>query len=124
MCQTIPSLMPKVLNRTSAKSSCTILRNFHYMCEKQPLHLIPNVLAYNNKSLLAQPSLPVINQVCGMKVKGQLELRCKDCYYVARRERLFVMCKTHPRHKQTQMKKRDYKTWILTHATQSPRRPW
>lgn len=89
----------------------------------------PSVLHYihgnnmNGSNLLA-PVVPLYNSVCGMKVKGILELRCKDCYFVTRKERMFVMCKTHPRHKQAKIQKKEYKTWILTHATQGPKRPW
>jgi len=60
--------------------------------------------------------------VAGFKVKGNLKRRCKDCYIVVRQERGYVICPTHPRHKQMSMKKRDYKSWILTHATQSKER--
>lgn len=122
-CQAIQSFMPRLLNVTCRKTTDTIARNVHHMCERR-VNLIPHTMTQNNNTLLAQPISPVIIPVCGMKVRGNLHLRCKDCYFVTRRERLYVMCKTHPRHKQTQMKKRDYKTWILTHATQSPVRPW
>uniref|UniRef100_A0A672IFB1 Ribosomal protein n=1 Tax=Salarias fasciatus TaxID=181472 RepID=A0A672IFB1_SALFA len=37
-----------------------------------------------------------------MKTKSALKRRCKDCFFVRRRGRLFVFCKTHPRHKQRQ----------------------
>ncbi|KAG9279645.1 39S ribosomal protein L36, mitochondrial [Astyanax mexicanus] len=45
--------------------------------------------------LCVQPS-------AGMKTKTALKKRCKDCFFVRRRGRLFVYCKTHPRHKQRQ----------------------
>ncbi|CAL8397088.1 large ribosomal subunit protein bL36m [Gadus morhua] len=38
----------------------------------------------------------------GMKTKTALKRRCKDCFIVRRRGRLFVFCKTNPRHKQRQ----------------------
>ncbi|TSK28245.1 39S ribosomal protein L36, mitochondrial [Bagarius yarrelli] len=38
----------------------------------------------------------------GMKTKTALKKRCKDCFIVRRRGRLYVFCKTHPRHKQRQ----------------------
>lgn len=38
----------------------------------------------------------------GMKTKSALKRRCKDCFIVRRRGRLFVFCKTNPRHKQRQ----------------------
>lgn len=76
------------------------------------------------KSTLISPVNLQIIQTCGFKVKGRLKKRCKDCYFVMRRERNYVICKTHPRHKQMAMKKDADKTWILSHATQSPVRPW
>jgi len=63
-----------------------------------------------------------LEDLSGFKVKGNLKRRCKDCYIVVRQERGYVICPTHPRHKQMSMKKRDYKSWILTHATQSKER--
>ncbi|XP_022231019.1 uncharacterized protein LOC111079976 [Drosophila obscura] len=71
---------------------------------------------------LLTPVSTLLQQVAGFKVKGRLKKRCKDCYIVVRQERGYVICPTHPRHKQMSMKKRDYKSWILTHATQSKER--
>ncbi|XP_027752538.1 39S ribosomal protein L36, mitochondrial [Empidonax traillii] len=44
------------------------------------------------------PPLPAL--VAGLKTKTVLKRRCKDCYIVRRRGRLYVYCKTNPRHKQ------------------------
>ena len=46
--------------------------------------------------------LACVQPVSGMKTKTALKRRCKDCFFVWRRGRLFVYCKTHPRHKQRQ----------------------
>ncbi|CAD7011793.1 unnamed protein product [Ceratitis capitata] len=73
---------------------------------------------------LLTPFSSLLTQVAGFKVKGRLKRRCKDCYFVVREERLYVICPTHPRHKQMAMKKRPKNTWILTHATQSKIRPY
>lgn len=70
------------------------------------------------------PVSPMLSQVAGFKVKGRLKRRCKDCYFVIRQQRHYVICPTHRRHKQMSMKKRDYKSWILTDATQSKVRPF
>ncbi|XP_059801130.1 large ribosomal subunit protein bL36m [Hypanus sabinus] len=43
-----------------------------------------------------------IQNCAGMKTKSALQKRCKDCFFVRRRGRLYVYCKTHPRHKQRQ----------------------
>ncbi|XP_062302091.1 large ribosomal subunit protein bL36m [Osmerus eperlanus] len=54
-------------------------------------------------SLLGQcQHLACLQPCAGMKTKSSLKRRCKDCFYVRRRGRLFVFCKTHPRHKQRQ----------------------
>lgn len=73
---------------------------------------------------LLTPFNSLLTQVAGFKVKGRLRRRCKDCYFVVRQQRLYVICPTHPRHKQMAMKKREKNTWILTHATQSKVRPY
>ncbi|XP_048224315.1 39S ribosomal protein L36, mitochondrial [Perognathus longimembris pacificus] len=39
----------------------------------------------------------------GFKSKVSLRKRCRDCYLVKRRGRWFVLCRTHPRHKQRQL---------------------
>lgn len=46
--------------------------------------------------------LPCVQSVAGMKTKSALKRRCKDCFFVLRRGRVFVYCKTNPRHKQRQ----------------------
>ncbi|CAB1460506.1 unnamed protein product [Pleuronectes platessa] len=54
-------------------------------------------------SLLGQcQHLPCIQPSAGMKTKSALKRRCKECFFVRRRGRLFVFCKTNPRHKQRQ----------------------
>lgn len=71
-----------------------------------------------------QPQQLMITAQRGLKQVGNCKRRCKDCYFVTRQERLFVMCKSHPRHKQMAMKKHLKHTWILTDATQSVKRAW
>uniref|UniRef100_A0A8C5THN2 Ribosomal protein n=1 Tax=Malurus cyaneus samueli TaxID=2593467 RepID=A0A8C5THN2_9PASS len=44
------------------------------------------------------PLLPPL--LAGLKTKTALKRRCKDCYMVRRRGRLYVYCKSNPRHKQ------------------------
>lgn len=112
------------------------VRNFHMMLKplpsicsnvsKTPMALeatSPTSLITGMQRLLT-PVSTILNQVAGFKVKGRLKRRCKDCYFVIRQQRHYVICPTHPRHKQMSMKKRDYKSWILTHATQSKVRPY
>uniref|UniRef100_H3BVW3 Ribosomal protein n=1 Tax=Tetraodon nigroviridis TaxID=99883 RepID=H3BVW3_TETNG len=54
-------------------------------------------------SLLGQcQNVSCIQPSAGMKTKSALKRRCKDCFFVLRRGRLFVYCKTNPRHKQRQ----------------------
>ncbi|KAM7372893.1 hypothetical protein PAMP_007786 [Pampus punctatissimus] len=59
--------------------------------------------ARGGSSLLGQcEHLPCIQPSAGMKTKSALKRRCKDCFFVRRRGRIFVYCKTNPRHKQRQ----------------------
>lgn len=60
------------------------------------------LLGQNQEFVALQPSM-------GMKTKTALKKRCKDCFFVRRRGRLFVFCKSHPRHKQRQ-------GWICSEA--------
>jgi large subunit ribosomal protein L36 len=94
---------------------------------------ITKTLSFNNTNcmglknegfLLLTPRVPILLSSCGFKVKQKLKRRCKDCYFVVRHGRVFVICDTHRRHKQMSMKAPDEVNWMLTHATQSPVRPW
>lgn len=76
------------------------------------------------ESNILTPFTPSVVPNCGFKVKGRLKRRCKDCYFVVRQQRLYVICKTHPRHKQMSMVPSEKNTWILTHATQGKVRQW
>ncbi|KAM6135126.1 large ribosomal subunit protein bL36m [Pterocles gutturalis] len=57
------------------------------------------------RGLLAVPPpaglLPPL--LAGLKSKTSLKRRCKDCFIVRRRGRLYVYCKTNPRHKQRKL---------------------
>ncbi|XP_059712289.1 large ribosomal subunit protein bL36m [Haemorhous mexicanus] len=52
------------------------------------------------RGLLAVPPPPGPPPLAGLKTKTALRRRCKDCYFVRRRGRLYVCCKSNPRHKQ------------------------
>ncbi|XP_055701795.1 39S ribosomal protein L36, mitochondrial [Phlebotomus papatasi] len=102
-------------------------RSFHSLLPKiTPLNATGQntVLRQSPGQLLATQGSPLVNLVCGFKVKGRLKRRCKDCFFVWRQQRLYNICKTHPRHKQMSMVKKDKNTWILTHASQSKVREW
>ncbi|XP_071389945.1 large ribosomal subunit protein bL36m [Centroberyx affinis] len=63
----------------------------------------PGSSAQCGASLLGRcQHLPCVQPSAGMKTKSALKRRCKDCFIVRRRGRLFVFCKTNPRHKQRQ----------------------
>ncbi|NXH73351.1 RM36 protein, partial [Hydrobates tethys] len=47
------------------------------------------------------PGLPPL--LAGLKTKTSLKRRCKDCFIVRRRGRLYVCCKSNPRHKQRKL---------------------
>ena len=53
----------------------------------------------------------------GLKHKGTLELRCRDCYFEKIDSVWWVLCKTHGRHKQRQLIDDVKKKWIVTHRT-------
>ncbi|NXJ03907.1 RM36 protein, partial [Odontophorus gujanensis] len=63
-----------------------------------------SVEAASSRALLAVPPPPGLLQLCaGLKTKTTVKRRCKDCYIVRRRGRLYVCCKTNPRHKQRKL---------------------
>ncbi|KAK9746265.1 Ribosomal protein L36 [Popillia japonica] len=117
------SILRQILTRTANKIlppvfiSSINTRTYHIFYEITKLQQI-----YQH-NLLAIPSVS-LNQTCGFKVKGRLRKRCKDCYFVMRQQRLYVICNTHPRHKQMSPVKDERNTWMLSHATQSKIRPW
>ncbi|KAM6319014.1 large ribosomal subunit protein bL36m [Aegotheles albertisi] len=57
------------------------------------------------RALLARPPppAPVPPPAAGLKTKTSLKRRCKDCFIVRRRGRLYVLCKANPRHKQRKL---------------------
>ncbi|KAG9464036.1 hypothetical protein GDO78_020615 [Eleutherodactylus coqui] len=59
-----------------------------------------NTMDFRSAFLLPSSSWPPAQQTSGLKTKGVLKKRCKDCYIVKRRGRLYVYCKSHGRHKQ------------------------
>jgi large subunit ribosomal protein L36 len=107
-----------------------ILRNIIGVVQKCPLVLsfVSNYHILSPTNLLPNRLLaPVVHDItpsCGFKVKGRVRRRCKDCYMVMREQRMYVLCKTHPRHKQMTLAKDPKNTWILSHATQGKVRPW
>lgn len=119
--QTINSMVPKILTIPTTQN--ILAHRIHYMCNKEKLSSLSS-LFNRNTCFLLRPVLPIYNSICGLKTKGRLQLRCKNCYYLCKNERWYVMCHKHPRHKQVQIKKREYKTWIVTSASQSKVRGW
>ncbi|KAL3271485.1 hypothetical protein HHI36_021968 [Cryptolaemus montrouzieri] len=106
--------------RNGLYSLLTSTKQFHIM--SGPRIDSPKTTLQNIKFLA--PTVIDLIPNCGFKVKGLVRRRCKDCFFVSREERLYVLCKTHPRHKQMSMVKKPRNTWILTHATQGKIRPW
>lgn len=116
-----------LVNRIIAPKTLQIAdsRGIHQICSQYSSSLT----ATSSQSILKpmsflSPILPQFMQVCGMKQRGHLQLRCKGCYYVSRQGRLYVMCKLKPRHKQMQMIKSFKKTRILTFACQKKICDW
>ncbi|XP_001599196.1 uncharacterized protein LOC100114144 [Nasonia vitripennis] len=116
-----------LVNRITVPKTLQIVegRGIHQICS----HYSSALTTISSHNLLKPvsfltPILPQFMQVCGMKQKGRLQLRCEGCYYVSRQGRLYVMCKLKPRHKQMQMIKSFKKTRILTFAQQKKVREW
>lgn len=82
------------------------------------------IISEPSSQLLRLATSPLVQLANGFKIKGRLKRRCKDCYFVVRQERMYVMCKSHGRHKQMAMKQSEKNSWILTDATQSKFRAW
>lgn len=110
---------------TSIESNQLSTRQFHGLT--QCLVTKTNSKIYesvSSKKNLLQPIQPTLSHTCGMKHKPRPHRRCKDCYLYAIEGRWFVECKTHPRHKQAQIVKKEKNTWILTSVCQNKKRPW
>ncbi|KOC60398.1 54S ribosomal protein c83.06c, mitochondrial [Habropoda laboriosa] len=121
-CHTVGSIAPKV---PPVESLTRIInRNMHYICNKQNSYSLPNMCTNQISSVLLQPSLPTYNLTSGFKMKTILHRRCHKCLRMWKNDRQYIICKEHPRHNQVQRKKHDYKTWILTFASQSKVREW
>lgn len=130
--QLIQGFTPILRTLTNRLPSCpptNISRSFHAIIGSTS-HKIQtyNPISTLNHQLqgagILQSTSPLLQLSCGFKVKGLLKRRCKDCYYVIRQNRGYIICKTHPRHKQMAMVQRPEKKWILTHAIQCKVRPY
>jgi large subunit ribosomal protein L36 len=99
-------------------------RSYYGITKALSLITMNSMVVKNEGSQLLTPTVPVLSFSCGFKVKQKLKRRCKGCYFVVRRGRLYVICETHPRHKQMSMKAPDEVHWIISHASQSRVRPW
>lgn len=121
-CQTVGSIAPKLF--AVEPFARIINRNIHHMCSKQYSYSLSNIYTKQSCSALLQPSSTTYNLTCGLKMKTILHRRCRSCIVLWRNDRKYVMCKAKPRHNQVQRKKQEYKTWILTHASQSKVREW
>lgn len=108
----------------------SLLKNSFFQFSKTTSHNITSTfhsLSTQNiekNSIFLMPKLCNAIQICGLKVKGLVRRRCKDCYMVMRDQRLYVLCKTYGRHNQVTIAKKPKNAWMLTHATQSKVRPW
>lgn len=127
--QLITPILRTLTTRLPSCPSTCISRSFHAIIgstsHRIPTHIPITTLNHRPEAAgILQSTSPLLQLSCGFKVKGLLKRRCKDCFYVVRRNRAYIICKTHPRHKQMAMVQRPEKKWILTHATQSKDRPY
>lgn len=116
-----------ILSATNQITNQIVTRSFSAFTAPQvatkTLTVLPASSLFRSSNIL-QPAPVLLSFERGFKVKGRLRRRCKDCYFVMREGRLYNICKTHPRHKQMSMVKKEKNTWILTDATQSKIRAW
>ncbi|MBN3276473.1 RM36 protein, partial [Polyodon spathula] len=92
------------LGRYTANHSSFATMMYRCMAMVQP-RIVPSAFRMYRPSdapLLGQCQHPCLQQSAGMKTKTALKRRCQDCCFVHRRGKLFVFCKTNPRHKQRQ----------------------
>nr|DBA24693.1 TPA: hypothetical protein GDO54_012317 [Pyxicephalus adspersus]DBA24694.1 TPA: hypothetical protein GDO54_012317 [Pyxicephalus adspersus] len=61
-----------------------------------------NFQCFRNSNFLTSSHLLPLQQTSGLKTKTTLKKRCKDCFFVKRRGRLYIYCKRHGKHKQRQ----------------------
>ncbi|CAB3378902.1 Hypothetical predicted protein [Cloeon dipterum] len=111
------SVMPRVASVLASSGQFAQSRCAHLLAQaRQPTPSLLQLPAGSN--LLAVPS-------CGLKQKGVLKRRCKDCYFVYRDGRKYVMCKSKPRHKAAAFAPREKFTWVLSPGPmQCKQRPW
>jgi len=62
--------------------------------------------------------------VRGLKIKGRVNRRCKDCYLIWEDGILYNRCKTHQRHKQMLKPMYWANSRLLTHRSMPCTRPW
>lgn len=123
--QSLPSTASAVWQRSYHLLATPMLRTpLSAVLQQSQRILPPTALDQCAAAIVGAAVTPQLQQTAGFKLKRVLKRRCKDCYFVVREDRMHVICKTHPRHKQMAIKKPAKSTWILTHATQSPVRPW
>ncbi len=79
------------------------------------------ILLTNRRVDLREPSIgsPFLIQSRGFKDKEVLKIRCKDCYFKYVDNRWWVLCDSHPRHKQRQKVDDIKRQWIVTHITRT-----
>lgn len=70
------------------------------------------------RNLLQHPAIFGTITFRGFKDLDVLRKRCKNCYFVKEDGRWYVLCKSHPRHKQRQRINDKQEHWIVTHVTQ------
>ena len=80
------------------------------------------VFGQTSHALCPTPPAPNFTIVAGMKYRRALKLMCKDCYYVVNDRTLYVLCKTHPRHRQQMIKAPEKHKWIWTEFSCCPNR--
>uniref|UniRef100_A0A0F7Z4L7 Ribosomal protein n=1 Tax=Crotalus adamanteus TaxID=8729 RepID=A0A0F7Z4L7_CROAD len=103
-------LLAATAKTTWSLNCSSVSRSFSSWLLRCPNTVIPLLGPPATKSLKAHllPFLSCCPQynlqpVAGMKCKMVIKKRCKDCYFVRRKGRLYIYCKTFPRHKQRKL---------------------
>lgn len=77
---------------------------------------LSNAATFRTSNFLA-PVVCSAVQACGMKVKGLVRKRCKDCYMVYKDHKIYNYCKTKPKHNQRNRTPNEKEYFILTEIT-------
>lgn len=83
--------------------TCNTARMYSGLTVPLQTRLCTNKNISNTANMLTVATPIQMNFTRGYKARVSLELRCDNCFFVKRKGRWYVECKTKPRHKQMQI---------------------